>query len=172
MHTMRQWIKLIEQRRASRQALAADNAGVEIVDDDLSYNTLTRVVWEKTPTIETHQLDVVSLENYPGVYALHVGDADFWFYRLVHDYGNDWTAWEVEITPARGDVLVEDVQYAIPDESGNKGYSAILLTTRRVLREGKDFRYARQLDYDEDDDPNAYDDDGWGGPDDEEEDED
>jgi hypothetical protein len=138
-------IKPPPKRKPSVQALAAENAGVEILDDDLTGNTLSRVVWEKTPRIEAHKLDVVSLKNYPGVYAMHVGDADFWFHKLVDDYGNDTTAWEISIKPVRGDVLVEDVQYTIPDESGNKEYSAILLTTRRILREGRDFTYVREL---------------------------
>lgn len=156
-------IKPPPKRKQSRQALAAEQADVEVLDDDLIGNTLSRVVWQKTPTLEAHELDVVSLAKYPGVYALHVGDAEYWFYRLIHDYGNDSTAWEIDIKPARGDVLVEDVQYAIPDESGNKAPSAILLTTRRTLREGKDFTYARQLEYDESDDPIRSDDDGWSG---------
>lgn len=145
-------IKPPPKRKPSRQAVAAEAVGVEILDDDLTGNRLSRVVWQKTPTIETHELDVVSLKKYPGIYALHVGDVDFWFRKLIHDYGNDVTAWEMEIKPARGDVLVEDVQYAIPDERGNKAYSAILLTTRHLLREGRDFRYVRQLEYQDDDD--------------------
>lgn len=152
-------IKPPPKRKPSRQMLAADSAGVEVLDDDLTGNILSRVVWEKTPMIEAHDLNTVSLKDYPGVYALHVGDTEFWFYRLIHDYGNDSTAWEIAIKPARGDVLVEDVQYAIPDESGNKAYSAILLTTRRILRAGRDFTYVRQLEYDPD--ANPIRDDSW-----------
>ena len=148
----------VSKRKPSVQALAADHANVDVLDDDLSGNTLSRVVWERTSTIETHELNVVSLDDYPGVYAVHVGDPEFWFYRLIHDYANDHTAWVIEIKPARGDVLVEDVRYSIPDESGNKGYSAILLTTRSLLREGKDFTYGQELKYDQDSDPISNDD--------------
>lgn len=133
------------KRKPSLQYLAAEAMPVEILDDDLTGNTLSRVVWEKTPIIETNDLEALSLDNHPGIYGLHVGDVEYWFHKLIDDYGNASTAWEIQITAARGDVLINDVQYAIPDESGDKADSAILLTTRRILREGKDFRYVREL---------------------------
>lgn len=137
-------------RRPSKQLQAAESMNVVVLDDDLEGNTLTRVVWgEKTSTIEVHDPSLVSLADksneYPGIYALHVGDTDFWFHKLIDDYGNDTTAYEIDIYPARGDVLVEDVQYAMPEENGLKAYSAILLTTRKILREGKDFKYVKVL---------------------------
>lgn len=133
----------------SGQAIAAEGMRASLVSDDLSGMTMARVVWEREPEIRLHDPETVSLADQrgltPGTWALHVGDPEFWHTKLSQDYGRDDTAWEIEILPAPGDVLVEDVQYAMPEEDGSRGDSAILLTDRRVLREGVDFRYVREL---------------------------
>ena len=137
------------KRKPSKQFIAASEMNIEILNDDLTDTSFSRVVWEKQSTITTNDLELVGLSHYPGVYGIHVGDVDFWFNKLIDDYGNDDHAWEINIKPAKGDVLVEDVQYAIPDESGFKADSGILLTSRRLLREGRDFHYVREMSIDE-----------------------
>lgn len=137
-------------RAPSRQALAADALRASVIDDDLARMTLSRVVWgEPGDVIRANAPGSVGLEGdtvVSGIYALHVGDVEFWHERLCNDYGRDGEAWEIEITPAPGDVLVDDPQYAIPEEDGSKADSAILLTDRKVLRAGVDFRAVRRLD--------------------------
>jgi hypothetical protein len=152
LQTMRDQARMAQRksaRKPSKQLLAADQMHAEILNDDVSDTTFSRVIWQNSNSVETNSLDVLGLADssgqFPGVYGLHVGDVDFWFHKLIDDYGNEATAWEIEILPARGDVLVEDVQYAIPDDSGFKAESGILLTTRKILREGKDFKVVREM---------------------------
>jgi len=108
-----------------------------------------RVVWERTSVIETAPLDDLGLKATSGLYGVHVGDPDFWFAQLVSDYGREPQAWVIEIKAVAGDGLADDSQYAIPDETGNKAYSRILVTKRPELREGVDFQYMRELDMDD-----------------------
>jgi hypothetical protein len=137
------------RRPLSRQFMAAEEFGVEILQHDLRHTTLSRVVWGKKDSIQTNEPSMVGLDtrNGPvsGIMALHVGDPEFWHAKLEEDYGRTGEAFELEIIPTAGDVLVEDVQYTIPEDDGSKADSAILLTTRRVLRQGKDFRVVREL---------------------------
>jgi hypothetical protein len=144
-------------RRKSKLEKIADLMGVEVIEPDTRGSSFSRVEWQRPNTIKTHDPETVSLtketNQFPGVYALHVGDPEFWFYQLIHDYGYDETAFELQIFPARGDILVEDVQYSTrdgiqndqPNPAGDVGDSAILLTTRPILHLGKDFRYTNQL---------------------------
>jgi len=124
-----------------------------------------RVVWERQPVLKTHMLDTVGLagsaNDYPHLRAVHVGDPDYWFSRLTEDYSRDSKAWVVEIYPTEDDYLCDDVQYAMDPSGGDKAYSAILITPRTQLVEGKDFRYVKELT--EEDLPEVYDeDDGFG----------
>jgi hypothetical protein len=139
-------------RKPSPQLAAAEAMGVMIEDDDAFGATFERVVWERVSRIEAHDPAIVSLATernaYPGVYALHVGDPEFWFHKLINDYGNEPTAWVIEIIGAKGDVVVEDVQYTMKSDAAGyaeEGDASILLTRRRFLKEGVDFTYVRQL---------------------------
>ena len=123
-----------------------------------------RVVWERQPVLKTHTLDIVGLvdsaKEYPHLRAVHVGDPDYWFNRLAEDFGRESKAWVVEIYPTEDDYLCDDVQYAMDPSGGNKAYSAILITPRTQLVEGKDFRYVKELT--EEDLPEVYEEEGYG----------
>jgi len=140
-----------ETRPPSPMVAAAERMGAAVLDADVGGATLARVVWAPAPPEEilAHDPAVVGLAcrrgAHPGVWALHVGDPGFWHVRLASDYGRCGPAWELEITAAPGDALVEDVQYALPEQDGERGDSAILLTRRRALRSGTDFRIARRM---------------------------
>jgi hypothetical protein len=112
-----------------------------------------RVVWRHEPTIKPNRLDQVGLaENsneFPALRALHVGDPDFWFSKLVNDYDRKPRAWVIEIYPVEGDMLADDPQYNIPDVDGNKATSKVLITRRSVLKEGEDFDFVRELGEDD-----------------------
>jgi hypothetical protein len=119
------------------------------LEDATTSSSWGRVVWKRQPTINTHTLDVVGLakdsKEYPSLRAIHVGDDEFWFKQLSNDYGRDDKAWSIDIYPVEGDYYTDDPQYAIPDEYGNKGDSQILITKRKVLKEGVDFDYGREF---------------------------
>jgi len=112
-------------------------------------DTWPRVVWERTATLQTHDLEQVGLADhrgeYPSLRALHTGDPNFWFQRLVNDYGRDPHAWVAKIKLIEGDLITDDVQFQNADVHGNKASSHILITTRTVLREGVDFEYTEEL---------------------------
>lgn len=116
-------------------------------DPDDSY---LRVMWEKETTLKPQDLtDIYQVSNqdikeFSGG-AFYVGDPDFWYEQLSHDYGRSGIAYVVEIKTIDGDFVTEDVSYAIPPEMGTKGYSKILVTSRSVLHEGKDFKYVREI---------------------------
>jgi len=133
------------------------------LEDATTSSSFGRVVWERTPTIETHTLDVVGLAKspaeFPTLRGIHVGDTDFWFNQLVEDYSRDAHAWEIDIYPVEGDYYTDDPQYVIPDESGNKGDSYVLITRRKVLKEGVDFNYVRELTAEDLPDESQYDED-------------
>lgn len=140
----------MESRAWTPARVLADMPHVGVVDDAPGDHTVaTRVVWERPTEILGNTLDVVGLgemsNDYQGVYALHIGDPDFWFKKLQEDYGRDGDAYVVEIQVLPTDVIVEDVQYNMPEEYGPRGDSGILLTTRACLQEGKDFRIVRKL---------------------------
>jgi len=116
-------------------------------DADDSY---LRVVWGKETTLKPQDLtDIYQVSNqdikgFSGG-AFYVGDPDFWYEQLSHDYGRSGIAYVVEIKTVDGDFVTEDVSYGIPPETGTKGYSKILVTSRSVLHEGKDFKYVREI---------------------------
>ena len=135
---MRKWIKLFE------------SSPIEIADDRASeiytnLNTCDRVIWEKVDTIETYPLSEVGLgQDVDGVYGLHVtSDPEFWFTQLVRDYDRDTLAYVIEIECLDDDVLVED--NLIMDKSAITASSHVLLTNRKKLVLGKDFKYIRTL---------------------------
>ncbi len=123
-----------------------------------------RVVWERQPVLKTHTLDTVGLagsaKDYPHLRAVHVGDPDYWFNRLAEDFGRESKAWVVEIYPTEDDYLCDDVQYSMDPSGGDKAYSAILITPRTQLVEGKDFRYVKELT--EEDLPEVFEEEGYG----------
>ncbi len=116
-------------------------------DADDSY---LRVVWEKETTLkpqgitEIYHFSNQDIKGFSGG-AFYVGDPDFWYKQLSHDYGRSGIAYVVEIKTVDGDFVTDDVSYTIPPEMGTKGYSEILVTSRSVLREGKDFKYVREI---------------------------
>jgi hypothetical protein len=149
---------------------------LDVADDRASdihtdLGTCERVVWEKDSVIETNDLSEIGLgPNVPGIYGLHVtGDVEFWFTQLVRDYDRDTLAYVIEIMCLDTDVLVEDNQ--IMDRDAMSGNSHVLLTTRRQLVLGIDFKYVRTLteadledehynadpEYDDDDDETVSD---------------
>ena len=136
---MREWMKLFET-----QILPAQVADEQIGEwNEADGETCTRIVWEKTSRIETNDLDQVGYKNVEGVYGLHVtGDIEYWFNQLVKDYDRDSTAYVIEIICLDTDVYVDDNQIMDKSESGD---SYVLLTTRKELYLGKDFRYVRTL---------------------------
>lgn len=107
--------------------------------------TCDRVVWEHASVIETNDLDEVGLEpSVAGVYGLHVtSDVEFWFTQLVNDYNRDPLAYVIEITCLDTDVLVEDNQ--IMDRDAVSASSHVLLTNRKQLILGTDFKIVRTL---------------------------
>jgi hypothetical protein len=122
-----------------------DIADERATDTYTDLGTCERVVWEKDTTIETNELDEVGLgPNVPGVYGLHVtGDVEFWFTQLVRDYDRDPLAYVIEIICLDTDVLVEDNQ--IMDRDAVSANSHVLLTTRKHLLLGQDFKFVRTL---------------------------
>lgn len=118
-----------------------DNDVVVHERDSDSRTSEQRVVFGPVgATIETNATDAVGLPTSDGVYAVHVGDADYWTDRLAKDYDRDARdAHTVEIKVGPNDVLVNDVQYLTDPETGDKADSGILLTTRKTLQRGVDF---------------------------------
>jgi hypothetical protein len=105
-----------------------------------------RVIWTRDKVLEANDLGEIGLTSVPGVFGIHVtNDPEFWFTQLVNDYDRDEIAYLIEIIGQAGDVLVEDPQYCIPPEVGEKADSSILLVSRNKLIEGRDFCYVRTL---------------------------
>jgi len=105
-------------------------------------DVVERVIWGRIPKeIECHSLSAVDLPSHSGIYAVHVtSDSDYWIDRLWKDYDRPKrSAKVISIRIAPGDILVEDNQYSMDPDGGDRADSAILLTTRRVLRRGTDF---------------------------------
>lgn len=152
---LKRWVKLCENAPPLRPIDVAEEHATDIYTD---LGTCERIVWEKESIIETNELSDVGLGNdVPGVYGVHVtSDIEFWFTQLVHDYGRDSLAYVIEIMCLDDDVLVEDTQ--IMDRDAVSASSHVLLTTRKQLVLGKDFKYVRTLtDADlEEEEPSEY----------------
>jgi hypothetical protein len=147
---LKRWVKLCENAPPLRPIDVAEEHATDIYTD---LGTCERIVWDKESIIETNELSDIGLGNdVPGVYGVHVtSDVEFWFTQLVHDYGRDSLAYVIEIACLETDVLVEDNQ--IMDRDAVSADSGVLITTRKQLVLGKDFKYVRTLteaDYDED----------------------
>lgn len=143
---MRKLISLVENTLStSAPILPIDIADERAADVYTDLGTCERVVWEKDGQIETNELDEVGLgPNVAGVYGVHItSDVEFWFNQLVNDYGRDPLAYVIEIKCLDTDVLVEDNQ--IMDRSAISASSHVLLTTRKRLIAGADFRIVRTL---------------------------
>ncbi len=105
-------------------------------------DTFNRVVWGELPdVIDPNDLDMVSLEGVGNnLRALHVTeDPEFWSKKLQEDYEQEGPGTVIEIEAMEGDILTDDPQYAIPEESGYKADSGVLVTGRKIFRKGKDF---------------------------------
>lgn len=158
------------QRMVDEAAKAAINS-VEANDLDEEWTPqageeVERVIFGDVPDVlNANSLSVIDLSGPEGVFGLHAGDPSFWKDKLVGDYGYDPSdAKIIFLTVAESDRIVEDHQYKIPEESGEKGSSFIVLTARKILRKGIDYRVANE-DYQTDDipksaDPVTYDDAG------------
>lgn len=85
--------------------------------------------------------DIQTYDMGKGVYGVWVsGDTDYWKDRLVKDYGADESeAKNIKIRAAAGDKMIEDFAYMTDPDTGIKADSAILLTTRPVLKYGIDW---------------------------------
>lgn len=105
----------------------------------------TRVVWgvKRGDVLDMHspaELDVPNGDHYDALGAIHVGDTDYWANRLAEDYDRDRDAAQViKIRSLPDDVLVDDFQYVMDPEGGDKAVSNILLSRRKYLRYGKDW---------------------------------
>lgn len=111
-----------------------------------------RVVWEKQATLEPQKLSAIyhgDFGDFSGG-AFYVGDPDFWYKQLCHDYGRSGVAHVAEIKTIDGDFVTDDVSYMIPPEMGTRGFSKILVTSRSTLHEGKDFTYVYDIGISED----------------------
>ena len=147
---------------------AADRLGFFVEDTNLANDEFDRVIFGEVPDVlELNELDVVGGdESHPVYGGVHVGDVEYWAERLAHDYGYDLKdAKAIVIYSDEGDVLADDPQYAIPDESGIKAESGILVTARKELKRGIDFD-VRPLDTSTLD-PDRFITDDWGDADDE-----
>lgn len=117
------------------------NPNREIIPTDEG-DTFLRVIWGKVPeAIDLNDLDVVSLEPVGDeLRAIHVTEEPiFWAKKLEEDYSLSGRKTTIEVSTMGGDILTDDPQYALPEDSGYKADSHILVTGRRILRKGKDF---------------------------------
>ena len=123
-----------------------DNDPVEGEEGNRIYagDIVQRVVWdvERGDDIEPNELGMIGLAgDSRNVGGLHFGDADYWRERLNEDYGREGGD-VINIIVAEGDRIMEDRQYATDPDTGEKAYSAILLTSRKVLRYGIDWVFS------------------------------
>jgi hypothetical protein len=107
---------------------------------------IERVVWgvKKGDDIKTYDLSGCGCEGYNrGVYGIHVtSDPEYWIRRLAADYGHDpRKARIIYIFTAKGDMYVEDPQYVTDPDTGYKSSSFVLLTKRKVLKYGTDWKF-------------------------------
>ncbi|MBU2249172.1 MAG: hypothetical protein KKD77_20665, partial [Gammaproteobacteria bacterium] len=143
----------IEQERADLEnALRKTRVGRYVKNKDVLLaeegalptlgQTGQRVVYgEVQDKIPLNPALALGLPESKGIYAVHIGDVDYWRGRLEKDYGRDpqeSTVIEIRITPE--DMIAKDIQYMTDPETGEKADSGILLTTRKFLRRGVDFR--------------------------------
>jgi len=129
-----------------------DSVENEVKTEDAEDSYL-RVVWKKESTFKPQKLSEIynhtDFGNFSGG-AFYVGDPDFWYKQLCHDYGRSDVAYVAEIKTIKGDFVTDDISYQIPPEMGMKGFSKILVTSRSVLHEKKDFKYVREIGIAED----------------------
>jgi len=155
------FIKSIEKKyliKALRKIVASlsidqirDKVDGEVKTEDAEDSYL-RVVWEKKAMNPQKLSDIyhhTDFGNFSGG-AFYVGDPDFWYKQLCHDYGRSGVAYVAEIKTVKGDFVTDDVSYQIPPEMGMRGFSKILVTSRSILHEGKDFTYIREIGISED----------------------
>lgn len=113
--------------------------------------TVTRVVWNAKAGDElpTNDLERIGVAGKSGdVRGIHTtSDPDYWINQLEQDYSRDSDkARVITIRVSRGESTIKDPQYkgATTDEYGNvsSGHSEILLTKRKSLIYGKDWKFA------------------------------
>lgn len=101
---------------------------------------LYRVIWTSpTQDIIPNTLDAVGLadssKDFPNLRAVHItNDPEYWADKLTEDYERGGKYHIVEIEAIEGDAIADDPQYAIPDESGYKADSHILVTSREAFK--------------------------------------
>jgi hypothetical protein len=104
-----------------------------------------RVVWETVGdgTLEPNAVDAVSLPRSEAVTALHISsEPENWAKVLQEDYERGGRYRVVKIKAMPGDIIVEDVQQAMPTEMfGRMLDSGILVTGRETLKRGRDGVY-------------------------------
>lgn len=103
----------------------------------------TRVVWDLKAG-DTIPLDKPSERGIEGDFdqlgAIHTGDTDYWTERLSEDYNRDASeAKVILIRTDQDDVLIDDPQYAMDPEGGDKATANVLLTARKELKYGVDW---------------------------------
>lgn len=115
------------------------DGGVLTIDAKTEFN---RVVEGAKPgdTLETNSLGALGVEGKSStVRGVHVtDDPEYWKRILEEDYGRTDQR-VIKVRPAPGDRLIEDPQYAMDPEGGDKAHSAILLTKRKTLKYGVDW---------------------------------
>lgn len=119
-----------------RDPIEGDSDNI-LLPGDVEY----RVVYDikKGQDIPTNDLTSIGVVgNSHNVFGIHVGDPDYWKQRLNKDYDRK-NGKVIKIIFKEGDRLLEDNQYMTDPDSGEKAYSAIILTSRKVLKYGLDW---------------------------------
>lgn len=99
--------------------------------------TFARVVWERKKSYPTNDADTVGFEDNDRVRGVHCGDPDYWCCKLEQDYNRDREdARLIYVMARKGDHFCEDPLIIDKTSTGDSG---VLLTTRKVLKEGRDF---------------------------------
>ena len=121
----------------------ADYQDAEIIRSVEEHSRIVSKEEASKAVIEANEPSAVDLEGVPkGVYALHVsGNTEYWARRLYLDYSRfvkDMVVITIKANP--GDVLVEDPQYTMDPSGDMKAESNVLLTPRKYLRKGIDWK--------------------------------
>ncbi len=109
---------------------------------DPSFEIVQRAVWnvKKGDELELAEPDDLSIDGSKNLGVVHISsESDYWGQKLVDDYDREGEYKIIEIAPTAQDRIIEDIQYAIPDDSGVKKDSGILVTPRKKLIYGKDW---------------------------------
>lgn len=105
-------------------------------------DTVARVVYGKIGSrITPNSTGVLNIPNDPDIHGLHVTkDADFWKKRLNQDFDRPVKdAQVIHIKVAPGDIFLPDHNMIKSQWGNNPPSAAILVTSRKILKQGEDF---------------------------------